>query len=171
MSEEISGGSKFLVGCEKLVHYLKLALTPVVGFLALAVFFCVTANVFGRYVMNDTYEWAAALSRYFFIWLVLLGGGLGCLCDENISVTFIKDNMPRFVFNVLEVVKILVIYGVCVVIFIGYAELASGFVGRTPLLGMSQIYLYMAMLALAALMLLANTMDLLRFIVRLQKKS
>lgn len=156
---------------ESLIAYLRCGLGVLTGLLAFAVFFCVSANVFGRFVLNSSYTWAEGMARFFFIWTVLVGGGLGCLANENIAVSFIKDKVPAAAAHVFEFLKIVVVYAVCVAIFVAYHELASGYVRLTPLLGISMIYFYMAMLVFAVMLALANTMDLLRAVVRLKGMS
>lgn len=156
---------------ERGVHYLRIGLGVLVGLLTIAVFFCVSANVFGRFVLNNSYDWAEAMSRYFFIWAVLVGGGVGCLANENIAVTFVKDAVPNAVARIFDIIKIAIIYAVCVIIVMAYHQLVSGYVSVTPLLGISKTYLYMAMLAFAALLAIANTVDLLRLIAKFTRRA
>lgn len=154
---------------ERYVSYLRTGLGVITGLLTLAVFFCVSANVFGRFVINSSYAWAEGMARFFFIWTVLVGGGLGCLANENIAVTFIKDSVPGAVARIFEILKIAVVYIVCIVIFVAYHELASGFVRLTPLLGFSMLYFYVAMLVFAVLLALANTVHLLQAIAHFKQ--
>ncbi|MCC7485195.1 MAG: TRAP transporter small permease subunit, partial [Burkholderiales bacterium] len=46
----------------------------------------VTAAVFARYVLNDSIVWAEELSRYLFIWVTFLGGGLGMGTNIHVGV-------------------------------------------------------------------------------------
>lgn len=154
----------FIAVFESGIHYLRLCLGVLVGLLTIAIFFCVSANVFGRYVLNSSYDWAEAMSRFFFIWAVLVGGGLGCLANENIAVTFIKDAVPEIVAKVFDILKVVLIYAICAIIFVAYRDIVSGYVRLTPLLGISMTYMYSAMLAFAVLLAIANTVDLLRVI-------
>ena len=156
---------------ERGVHYLRLGLGILVGLLAIAVFFCVSANVFGRFVLNSSYDWAEAMSRLFFIWAVLVGGGLGCLANENIAVTFVKDSVPKAVALIFDIIKIAIVYAVSVIIVIAYQQLVSGYVSLSPLLGISKTWLYVAMVVFAALLAIANTVDLLRLIAKFTRSA
>lgn len=147
---------------ERGVSYLRLGLGVLTGLLILAVFFCVSANVFGRFVLNNSYDWAEAMSRFFFIWAVLLGGGVGCLANENIAVTFVRDTVPAALAKIFDLIRVVVIYAVCGIIVVAYHQLVSGYVSVTPLLGIPKTYLYMAMLVFAALLAIANTVALLK---------
>ena len=77
-----------------LLGWLRQTLEIAAGLLVLGVVFCVTANVFGRFVLNYSYTWAEELSRVLFIWLVLLGAGVGSLGNEHVAVTFFRDKAP-----------------------------------------------------------------------------
>lgn len=162
---------RFISSVELGIVYLRTALAIVVGTLIFGVFFCVSANVFGRYVLNSSYDWAGAMSRFFFIWAVLLGGGVACLRNGNIAIAFIKDSVPRLVATLFELIIIAVVYGICVVIFIAYRELVSGYVSSTPLLGIPKTYLYIAMVVFAAAMFIANTAELLRLMARATRST
>ncbi|MGQ7248995.1 TRAP transporter small permease [Halomonas sp. V046] len=136
-----------------------------VGLLVLGVVFCVTANVFGRFVLNTSYAWAEEMSRVLFIWLVLLGAGLGSLEREHVAVTYFKDLAPSGLRKALSLLAITIIYVVCVCILLGFKDLISGFTSATPMLGIPKTWLYSAMPVMAVLTLIANSLaliDLLR---------
>ena len=139
---------------------LVMTLRIAVGLLVLGVVFCVTANVFGRFVLNYSYAWAEELSRVLFIWLVLLGAGLGSLENEHVAVTYFKDRAPSGLRKLLDLAIIAVIYVVCICILLGFRELLQGFVSITPMLGISKTFLYSAMPVMAILTLIANTLAL-----------
>lgn len=160
-----------VAAAERGVHYLRLVLGVLTGLLIVAVFFCVSANVFGRFVLNSSYDWAEAMSRFFFIWAVLVGGGVGCLANENIAVAFVKDAMPTAVAHVFDCIRIVIVYAVSVIIVVAYHQLVSGYVSVTPLLGISKTWLYTAMLVFAALLAIANTVTLLQLSAKLTRRG
>ncbi|WP_251978656.1 TRAP transporter small permease [Salinicola avicenniae] len=143
-----------------LLGWLKLTLEIAVGLLVLGVVFCVTANVFGRYVLNYSYTWAEELSRVLFIWLVLLGAGVGSLGNEHVAVTFFRDKAPTRLKQLASLLAIAIIYLVCVCILLGFRDLISGYTSATPMLGIPQTWLYSAMPVMAGLTLIANTIAL-----------
>lgn len=143
-----------------LLGWLKLTLEIALGLLVLGVVFCVTANVFGRYVLNYSYTWAEELSRVLFIWLVLLGAGVGSLGNEHVAVTYFRDKAPSALRKVISLVSIALIYVVCVCVLLGFRELISGYTSATPMLGIPQTFLYSAMPVMAILTLIANTVAL-----------
>ncbi|SHF85743.1 TRAP-type C4-dicarboxylate transport system, small permease component [Modicisalibacter ilicicola DSM 19980] len=145
---------------------LKRSLEIIVGLLVLGVVFCVVANVFGRFVLNYSYVWAEELSRVLFIWLVLLGAGLGSLNNEHVSVTFFKNLAPTPLRKAFGILSALAIYVVCICILVGFQELMSGYISVTPLLKISKTLLYSAMPVMAVLTLIANTIFLFELLKR-----
>lgn len=149
-----------------LVGWLKLTLEIAVGLLVLGVVFCVTANVFGRFVLNYSYTWAEELSRVLFIWLVLLGAGVGSLANEHVAVTFFRDKAPSALKMAASLLAIAVIYIVCICILFGFKDLISGYTSATPMLGIPQTFLYSAMPVMAVLTLIANSVALVSLLRR-----
>ncbi|MDT8893088.1 TRAP transporter small permease [Halomonas sp. I1] len=149
-----------------LLGWLITTLRIAVGLLVLGVVFCVTANVFGRFVLNTSYAWAEEMSRVLFIWLVLLGAGLGSLEKEHVAVTYFKDLAPARLRRMLGLAAVAVIYIVCLCILLGFKELISGYISATPMLGISKTWLYSAMPVMAGLTLVANTLTLIALLRR-----
>lgn len=146
---------------------LKRSLEIVIGLLVLGVVFCVVSNVFGRFVLNYSFVWAEELSRVLFIWLVLLGAGLGSLNNEHVSVTFFKNMAPPKIRIFFGILSVLIIYVVCVCILLGFQHLVAGYISTTPLLKLPKTLLYSAMPVMAVLTLIANTI----FLFQLLKRS
>ena len=131
-----------------LLGWLRQTLEIAAGLLVLGVVFCVTANVFGRFVLNYSYTWAEELSRVLFIWLVLLGAGVGSLGNEHVAVTFFRDKAPGGLRKAAALLSIAI----------------SGYTSATPMLGIPQTFLYSAMPVMAILTMIANTIALVELI-------
>lgn len=149
-----------------LLGWLKLTLEIAAGILVLGVVFCVTANVFGRYVLNDSYTWAEEMSRVLFIWLVLLGAGVGSLGNEHVAVTFFRDKASTALRFVATLLTIAIVYLVCICILFAFKDLISGYTSATPMLGIPQTFLYSAMPVMAILTLIANSVALVSLLRR-----
>ncbi|WP_110668018.1 TRAP transporter small permease [Salinicola halophilus] len=149
-----------LTAARPLLGWLKLTLEIALGILVLGVVFCVTANVFGRYVLNYSYTWAEELSRVLFIWLVLLGAGVGSLDNEHVAVTYFRDKAPAGLRKALALLAIAIIYVVCICVLLGFNELIGGYMSATPMLGIPHAFLYSAMPVMAILTLIANSVAL-----------
>jgi len=143
---------------------LRTTLEIAVGLLVLGVVFCVAANVFGRFVLNYSYAWAEELSRVLFIWLVLLGAGLGSIDREHVAVTYFQDKAPASLRKLFALLCIAVIYIVCVCILLGFRDQLSGFTSATPMLQIPRTVLYSAMPVMAVLTLIANTLALVKLL-------
>lgn len=147
-----------------LLGWLRQTLEIAAGLLVLGVVFCVTANVFGRFVLNYSYTWAEELSRVLFIWLVLLGAGVGSLGNEHVAVTFFRDKAPAGLRKAAVLLSIAIVYIVCICILLGFKEVISGYTSATPMLGIPQTFLYSAMPVMAILTMIANTIALVELI-------
>lgn len=62
----------------------------------------VTYQVITRYLFNSPSAVSEVLSRYLFIWLVLIGGAYVFGLREHMAITFMRDRMPHKVRIVLE---------------------------------------------------------------------
>ncbi|MGB8713050.1 MAG: TRAP transporter small permease [Onishia taeanensis] len=144
----------------RMLALLKTSLEVAVGLLVVGVVFCVVANVFGRFVLNYSYAWAEELSRVLFIWLVLLGAGLGSIDREHVAVSFFKDKAPTPLKKLFSLLSIAIIYVVCVCILLGFWDQISGFTSATPMLKIPGTVLYSAMPVMAVLTLIANSLAL-----------
>lgn len=63
----------------------------------------VTYQVITRYLFNDPSAVSEVLSRYLFIWLILIGSAYVFGLREHIAITFMRDRMPRKVRIFLEI--------------------------------------------------------------------
>ncbi|WP_111746201.1 TRAP transporter small permease [Salinisphaera orenii] len=139
---------------------IKTTLEIAVGLLVIGVVFCVAANVFGRFVLNCSYAWAEELSRVLFIWLVLLGAGLGSIDGEHVAVDYFKKKATGPLKTLFGLLSIAIIYVVCLCILLGFQDQVSGFTSATPMLQIPKTVLYSAMPVMAVLTLIANTLAL-----------
>lgn len=63
----------------------------------------VTYQVVTRYLFNDPSAVSEVLSRYLFIWLILIGSAYVFGLREHIAITFMRDRMPNKVRIILEI--------------------------------------------------------------------
>ncbi|MCW8345884.1 TRAP transporter small permease [Vibrio sp. ZSDZ65] len=64
----------------------------------------VTYQVIARYVFNSPSAVSEVLSRYLFIWLVLLGAAFVFGLREHMAITFVKDKLSHKVRTLVEIV-------------------------------------------------------------------
>lgn len=64
----------------------------------------VTYQVVARYLFNSPSTVSEVLSRYLFIWLVLVGGAFVFGLREHMAITFMRDRMPDKVRIILEMI-------------------------------------------------------------------
>lgn len=64
----------------------------------------VTYQVVTRYLFNSPSAVSEVLSRYLFIWLVLIGGAFVFGQREHMAITFMRDRMPHNIKIILEMI-------------------------------------------------------------------
>jgi TRAP-type C4-dicarboxylate transport system permease small subunit len=120
------------------------------------------AQVIFRYVLNNPVAWVDELSRYVFIWMIMIGAGMGMAKSAHFNIDFIKDAMPRAVrkfFVLIAQGTVIVFSGV--VIFYGSRLLGSVSNQITPALSLPFSLPYAAVPTGAALILYHALMKML----------
>jgi len=79
-----------------------LLMVAVAGLMAIVA--CVSLQVFGRYVMNDTPTWAEALALVLVIWVTMFGAAVGVRDAGHIGMESLLVLVPDHVRNKLEIV-------------------------------------------------------------------
>lgn len=82
----------------------------------------VTWQVASRYLFNSPSAVSEVLSRYLFIWLVLIGGAYVFGLREHMAITFMRDKLPRALRLTMEIIGELATttFGVLVLSIGGY---------------------------------------------------
>ena len=86
--------------CAPLAKLLLMA--AVVGLMAIVA--CVSLQVFGRYIMNDTPTWAEALALVLVIWVTMFGAAVGVRDAGHIGMESLLVLVPERVRVKLEIV-------------------------------------------------------------------
>ena len=68
-----------------------------------------TVGVFYRYVLNSTLTWVPEMSRYFLVWLTLLGSVVALGKEEHVSVTFFYKKLPNKIKIIFDIIKYLLV--------------------------------------------------------------
>jgi TRAP-type C4-dicarboxylate transport system permease small subunit len=114
----------------------------------------VIANVFARYVFNNSFVWAEELSRYMMIWVGFLGSGLVLRVGAHIAVDVFQDMVPRRIGQAMRVLVLGVLL-VCILAMgwlgVQYVQFAWG--QESPILNWNFGLIYLAIPIGAALML------------------
>ena len=86
--------------CAPLAKYL--LMLAVVGLMAIVA--CVSFQVFGRYIMNDTPTWAEALALVLVIWVTMFGAAVGVRDAGHIGMESLLVLVPERIRVKLEIV-------------------------------------------------------------------
>jgi TRAP-type C4-dicarboxylate transport system permease small subunit len=114
----------------------------------------VVANVAARYLFNHSFVWAEELARYIMIWVGFLGAGLVLRVGAHLAVDLFQDLLPRRAAQAARVLVVLVLTATLLamlVLGVQYVRFAWG--QETPVLNWNFGYVYLAIPAGAALML------------------
>jgi len=72
-------------------------------------FSIVIIGTFYRYVLNSTLTWVPEMSRYFLVWLTLLGSVVALGKEEHVSVTFFYKKLPNKIKIIFDIIKYLLV--------------------------------------------------------------
>jgi len=105
----------------------------------------VTAAVFARYVLNDSIVWAEELSRYLFVWVSFLGGGLGVGRNIHVGIDSLVMLLPeRLKLAVQIATELMVVAFTLVLVWVGIQFTAFGMRTDALLLPIPMGYVYLA---------------------------
>lgn len=94
----------------------------------------VGANVFGRFVLNQSLPATAEMARFLFIWVIFIGAALAHLHNEHIAVTLFVERLPRPLQRAVVVLQEVVILVVVLFLLIGAQQVLVLSPGSSPLL-------------------------------------
>ena len=149
-----------------LVDALNKAIAVLVAVLLAAMCVCAFVQVIVRLLLgtlgvNLSVPWSEELGRCFMIWLIFLGCAYACRSAQMISLTFVSDQIPRFLHRYADAVTALI----CVAFYallvrVGLKAMEFGWFEMSPVLQFPKAYVYLAMPVGAAVMIV-NTLALL----------
>lgn len=95
--------------------------------LTIIMFVIVGANVFSRFVLNNSLGWADELSRFVFIWISFLGAVMAYGTDDHVGLNFVIAKIPSAkVQNIVNIISDLFIMSVLTIItYYGYIVATS----------------------------------------------
>ncbi|AZR71964.1 hypothetical protein BBF96_00215 [Anoxybacter fermentans] len=129
----------------------------IIVILTFLMFVIVGANVFMRYVLNNSLGWADELSRFIFIWVSFLGAVLAYHSNEHIGLDIVVKLIPskkiQLIFRLIGDLGVLL-----VIIFLTYYGwvVASSATNLSPALYIPMKFVYMIIPVSAFLMGLIN---------------
>lgn len=113
------------------------------------------AQVFFRYVLNQSLSWSEELTRYLFVWLVFVTAGLVTETRQHIVVDIAIERLPARWRRGVGALTTLVVVGFLVALLVVGARLALAAIDQTALsIEMSMAWAYAAIPVGAACMLI-----------------
>jgi TRAP-type C4-dicarboxylate transport system permease small subunit len=116
--------------------------------------------------------WSEELARYLMIWMGMLGAAVALRNGRHIGVTFFIEKLPeRLHHGALALSQVTMIIFLVVVVKEGWLFALSNHSQRSPAMGISMLYPYLAVSVGAGLMILELLADLLHKIFPTQAGS
>lgn len=127
----------------------------------------VVVNVFMRYVMDSGLYWSEEVATICFVWSVFLGAAAAYKRGKHIGVDILINKLPKGIRNVVVIlVDILLIVLNGYITYLAIVYVSMSYVKPTPVLGISSMYVSLALVIAFALMTVYSIV----FIVRDYKK-
>lgn len=123
----------------------------------LAICVAMVAQVFFRYVLVAPLQWSETVSVYALVWVVFLGAGAIAFSDSHVSIQSVTDRLPprgRAVATIF--VRLCGIAFALLVCVLAYDWLTSGFHVMAASLGISTMWIKLALPIGAALIGIAS---------------
>lgn len=138
---------------EKAMNFIESVLEKIcIGFVGAIVAILFYAVVM-RYGFHRPPAWSIELSRFLFLWMVMLGAALVTREKSHIEITFLSDRLPPKIRTVWLALLRLAMVGFCfVMVYYGVRILPIVGQANTPTLNLSMGWLYASVPAGAFLM-------------------
>ena len=140
---------------ERVSRAVEQSVTAVVLALAVGITVVMLAQVFFRYVLNDSLQWSEEVSVWLMIWMVFIGGALLSARDEHMNVVVVLERLPprgRAVMQIAQ--KVLSVVFLAFVVWVGIKMFNGTFHRISPSTGLSSRWAKLSLPAGSLLMLL-----------------
>ena len=131
------------------------------SFVLVVIVFVMFLQVLSRYVMQFSIAWPGELSRYLFIWVVLLGSVTALIDNEHFEIDAVYNRLGNRG-KILNRIFIDLVVASVLIVLVYYGWLLTGKVARqqSPALRLPMRYIYMAIPISSGLMLIHVLIDL-----------
>jgi len=137
----------------KIKPLMKISGYFVIGFMGIMVF-VVGANVISRYFLGINLNWVDEVSRFSFVWLSFIGIVVALYERQHVRVEYFRNLFnPRIRYLLTVIGEIVAIVFIVFLIYGGIRTAMVGYAVKTPYLGISYVWLYLAVCVSAPLLL------------------
>jgi TRAP-type C4-dicarboxylate transport system permease small subunit len=106
---------------QKLIGFIQKCENVICGFLLSIAFVTILFHIIGRYVFRYPLFFAEEISRYCFIWTVMLGASIGLRRKAHTRVEYFINFLPEKGKNILKIIVNFCVIGfLCNVIYFGF---------------------------------------------------
>lgn len=153
---------------QKLIEVVQKCENVICVFLLIFAFAIILSHIVGRYVFRYPLYFAEEISRYCFIWTIMLGASIGLRRNAHTRVEYFINFLPDKGKNILAVIVNLCIVGfLCFVIYFGFFLVNKTMSIPTAAMEWPWGLIYMAAPVGAILMIVTNIFHIIEGIKRL----
>jgi len=107
----------------------------------------VTWQVVARYIFSSPVPWSEQLSKYLFVWLVLINGAYMFGKHGHMKVAFFQELLPQKIQRWLNIFieLVIIMFALAVLLYGGLMALRLGIAQTDAALGISMGYVYAAL--------------------------
>ncbi len=106
---------------QKLIEFIQKCENAICIFLLSIAFVTILSHIIGRYVFRYPLYFAEEISRYCFIWTIMIGASIGLRRKAHTRVEYFINFLPDKGKNILEIgVNLCIIGFLCCVIYFGF---------------------------------------------------
>jgi TRAP-type C4-dicarboxylate transport system permease small subunit len=140
--------------------------------LLLAMTAIIVIQVIARYVVGSSLSWTEETSRFFFIWVVLLGTAIGVHDGSHVAVEFVLNRLPKPVNRFLKMSYTLCLCTLTgIMVWAGVKLARAVAVQLSPATRVPMSYVYAAVPVCAAIMLIHLLRDFFPAMKTLERKE
>lgn len=120
-------------------NIFKLIMALSLGLMASLIFL----NVILRYVFNSGLIWSEEISRYLFLWMIVIGIVIGVKENSHFEVDIVTSMVPKKAQKILYVISNLIVLSISILIIIGSWKMSVlNIHSKTPVIGIPLVLIY-----------------------------
>ncbi len=156
----------------KSINYLNKLLRYILAISMLIMVSVTFYQIIMRYVFNRAPSWSEEFVRYLFVWISVLGAGMGIQEKVHIGVDAVVNLFPIKIRNIISIFVffLIIAFGVFIIYYtIPIVKVTSTQI--SPALHIKVSYMYFSMVAFGVLCIIYATIESLKIIKQLSRKQ
>ena len=129
----------------------------IMGTLMLSFFLNIVLQIFARVVFNHPLSFTEEISRYCFLWMVMLGFSFATKYDRHIRISLLVERFSPVIQKIINIfIYLLAFFLFCWILYVGISYVKYTAISKTPALQISRAYIAIIVPITAFLMILRS---------------